>query len=289
MVKLLGPLWVCIVSICLPLRAKGYDLSKEAPYVQIERLTVRIEAKDITGNYVSQGSGFFVGDEKGNLFIVTARHVVFGLGDMRARVPAQVTATGKTEMIYLKLPSTLWTFGDDNDKTLRPVDVAVMKLGGIKDHQIVDFSYCPTKCDVGAYNEVGDDPHPLDQVTVLGFPYDLWFTLKEQRPMVRMGVVSFASDEPFIKVDQDPRYMRAGVFIIDCHIFKGNSGGPVLVTNPLQAVRLGGLISATNTDLDYGIVTPVSAIRRMLDKAADAPINMNAWFGSDPEAGQPAK
>jgi hypothetical protein len=135
---------------------------------------------------------------------------------------------------------------------------------------------------LGAYNQIGEDAHPLDQIEVLGFPGSLGFTLKEQRPLVRLGIVSFASDEPFIQLDNDPRYMRKGSFIIDCHIFPGNSGGPVLVTNPGQNVRLGGLITGSNTEADFGFSTPTSAIREILDKAADAPMNGDSWFAEDP-------
>jgi hypothetical protein len=264
--------------------ASSLDGSKEQVFIQIERLTVRLEMKNNNGQYESRGTGFFVLDEKNQLYIVTARHVVLGAGNLRARVPSLVIANGKTENVVLKLPSDQWILGDDNDKDLQPVDVAVMRLGGLKDRQIVSFLYCPTKCADGSYNQLADDPHPMDHVTVLGFPYDLGFQFKEQRPMVREGIVSFTSDEsPFIKVAPDPRYMRKGAFIIDCHVFGGNSGGPVLVSNPLAPITLGGLITGTNAALFFGFVTPTSHIRSVLDKAVNAAPNMSAWFLGDPD------
>jgi S1-C subfamily serine protease len=275
--------------LLFPFSMRGADPSKEQPFVQIERMTVRLEMKNPAGNWVSQGTGFFVNDEKDNIYIVTARHVVTGSGKMHARVPSINTVSGKTEMVYLEMPPDLWTLGDDDDKSLLPVDVAVMRLGSIEDRKLVSFSYCPTKCSPGVYNQVADDPHPLDQIMVLGFPYDLGFTLKEQRPMVRLGVVSFGADEPFIKIGTDPRFLRKGAFIIDCHIFPGNSGGPVILMNPLQPSRLGGLITGSIPQLEFGFVTPASEIRQVLDKAASASPNMNAWFTVDPDAVQPAK
>jgi S1-C subfamily serine protease len=256
--------------------------SKEPTYVQIERNTVRLEMK-VGGKYIPQGTGFFVKDDKESLFIVTARHVVVGAGVLRARVPSLVTATNKTEMIFLELPPKLWTLGDDNDPATAPNDVAVMKLSGIKERTIVALEYCPTKCTDGGYNQLADDPHPMDQILILGFPVDLGFALKEQRPLVRSGVVSFAADEPFITVDRASKPLRKNTFIIDSHIFPGNSGGPVLVTIPFQPVRLGGLITGVSTQLTIGLVTPTSAIRQVLDVAEDAPMNTQAWFLVDPD------
>jgi S1-C subfamily serine protease len=263
------------------------ELSKEPMWVQIERMTVRLEMKNPVGIWISQGTGFFVQDAKEQLFIVTARHVVVGAGKLRARVPSLNTVTGKTEMVFLELPQELWTLGRDDDKDLRPIDVAVMKLGNIKDRRIVALSYCPTNCPQGISNQIADDPHSMDQIIILGFPLDLGFTLKEQRPMVRTGIVSLSPDEPFFKADQDPRYLRKNVFTIDCHLFPGNSGGPVLVTIPFQPVRLGGLVTAGNPQLEYGIVTPPSQIKEVLDDAAGAKVNMDAWFAGDPDAPDP--
>jgi len=187
-------------------------------------------------------------------------------------------------MLILDMPEQLWTLGDDDDPSTAPNDVVVMKLGGIKDRNIVFFSYCPTKCPTGVRNQLADDPHPMDQVLILGFPVNVGFQLKEQRPLVRSGVISFAADEPFITLDNSPKPARKNTFLIDSHIFPGNSGGPVIVTAPFQPVRLGGLITGTNAQLTFGVVTPTSAIRQVLDAAKDAPINMLAWFANETDA-----
>lgn len=264
--------------------AFGFEPSKEQTYVQIGRLTIRLEMKNASGSYISQGTGFFVEDEKNQLFIVTARHVVVGSGTLRARVPSLVKATEKTEMVVLTLPETAWILGEDDDATLLPRDVAVMKLGVMVDRSVVSFKYCPTTCPSAVNNQLGDDPHPLDHIMIMGFPYDMGFTLKEQRPMVREGVVSLAADEPFIHLDNSPRFMRKGL-IIDCHVFGGNSGGPVMVWNPFQPIRLAGLVTGASMGLSFGFVTPTSDIRHVLDKAVDAPMNMSVWSLPDPDEG----
>ncbi len=256
----------------------GYQASKEPPFVQIERLTVRLEVRNPAGEFISQGTGFFVTNEKRELFIVTARHVVVGSGYLRARVPSLVNSTGKTEMLELRMPEAYWVLGEDGDPTHWPVDVAVMKLSGIQDRQIVSFQYCQSQCPAGGYNQLGDDPHPLDQIVVLGFPLDVGFTLKEQRPIVRSGLVSLSADEEFLKITGDPRYLRKGVYMADVHLFGGNSGGPVLTSIWGQPSRLGGLITASNATLSLGFVTPTSQIRETLDRAASSPANMSAWF-----------
>jgi hypothetical protein len=46
-------------------------------------------------------------------------------------------------------------------------------------------------------------------------------------------------------------------------------------------LRLGGLVSATNRNLDYGIITPVSQIVQTLERAKDANAQFDAWFSLD--------
>jgi len=111
---------------------------------------------------------------------------------------------------------------------------------------------------------------PPDQIIIFGFPVDLGFTLKEQRPMTRVDVVSMTSDDQFISIDQPDgshKLLPKGAYLVDARMFPGNSGGPVVVTNPFNPLRLGGLVSATNRTLDYGIVTPVSQIVETLERA----------------------
>ncbi len=212
--------------------------SKENFYTQAERMVIHLERAGPSGGYVPVGTGFFVRNEKNDLFVVTARHVA-GIGaDLRARVPTSLVLDGKTDVVELRLPSAAWVYHQNNggDKTLA-VDVAVMKIPGVKDRGITALRYCPTDCPKDEYNQLADDPLPPDQIIIFGFPEDLGFTLKEQRPMARLGVVSLTADEEFILIDQPngtQKLLPKGAYLIDARMFPGNSGGPVVVYNPLS-------------------------------------------------------
>jgi hypothetical protein len=260
------------------------DLSKENFYNQAKRMVIRLERRLPNGIYAPVGTAFFVSDEQNSLFVVTARHVASLGVDLRARVPTLLIAGGKTtDVIELRLPSSLWIYHENSgDNKTFPVDVAVMKLGNIKDRAIVSFRYCPKSCPKDEYNQLADDPMPPDQVVIFGFPQDLGFTLKEQRPMTRAGVVALTEDEEafvsILQADGTQKLLPKGVYLIDARMYPGNSGGPIIVSNPLSQIRLGGLVSASNANLDYGIATPVSQIVQTLERARNAPPNMEAWF-----------
>jgi len=249
--------------------------SKENFYTQAERLVIHLERALPTGGYGPVGTGFFVRNEQNENFVVTARHVASLGVDLRARVPALLKTTGKTDVIELRLPSSNWVYHENaGDAQTMPVDVAVMKIAlPMNDREVVALRFCPNNCPKDEYNQLGADPLPPDQIIVFGFPENLGFTLKEQRPMTRIGVVSLTSDEPFISIDQPDgtkKLLTKGAYLVDARMFPGNSGGPVIVSNPFNPIRLGGLVSAVNRTLDYGVVTPVSQIAETLVRAKDA-------------------
>jgi len=106
--------------------------------------------------------------------------------------------------------------------------------------------------------------------------------------MARIGVVALTdSEEDFISIDQPngtQKMLPKGAYLVDARMFGGNSGGPVIVNNPLSALKLGGLITATNRGLDYGIATPVSQIVETLERAKETKPNLSAWFSLEETA-----
>jgi hypothetical protein len=268
-----------IAATCTP----GYaEQSKENFYTQTERLVVHLERQVAPNTFVPAGTGFFVAAQDGSVFIVTARHVA-EIGDLRARVPALLSTSRSTDIVELRMPHDRWTFHPNSgDADVLPVDVAVMKVGGMKDREVVTFAYCPTKCPDGQYNQVASDPSPPDLVDIFGFPENLGFRLTEQRPMMRHGAVALVADHLFVSVSLAPnqaeKFVSKGAYLVDARMFPGNSGGPVIVANPLTPMRLGGLVTGTNTDLDYGIVTPVSQIAETIDAAKNTLPNVDAWW-----------
>ncbi len=156
-----------------------------------------------------------------------------------------------------------------------------MKLGGIPDRGIVSFRYCTTACPPGEYNQVAQDPAPPDEVLIFGFPADVGFTLKEPRPMARFGVVALTTvDETAFTVTDEgqERVLPNGVYAVDAKMIGGNSGGPVVVMNPFQQLRLGGLVTAENQVLDFGLMTPVTQIAATLEQAKDTVAPLDTWF-----------
>lgn len=279
-----------LVLYLLPIQTAFSQPSKEPFYTQMERTVIRLELAQ-NGGYVPAGTGFFVRYNKDRLFVVTARHVA-SLGNLRARVSTRLESTSTTDVIELRLPLSRWVYhakaGDDKTN---PVDVAVMRIPFPETGRgIVFFSYCPSGCSQDEPNQLAADPQPPDLVTIYGFPLDLGFTLKEQRPMTRLGVVSLTAEEQFVLVNDpsgNPKFLPKGAFLVDARMFPGNSGGPVIVSNPFSPLKLGGLVSSTNRTLDYGAVTPVSQIIETLERAKESEwqsvkdhswVAFEAWF-----------
>src|ERR1700728_130968 len=163
-----------VVVALISARILCAETSKEAFYIQASRMVVRIDQDLGNGTVKLLGTGFFVQDEKGQLYIVSARHVVDCHCDLRARVPALVKATRKTEVIEVHLPSARWVFSaSEGDQHTMNVDVAVMRLPDTKDRAIVTFRYCKQDCPKDEYNQLAADPVPPDQIVILGFPLDI--------------------------------------------------------------------------------------------------------------------
>jgi hypothetical protein len=255
--------------------------SKEPLYTQAGRLVIRLEQALPAGGFKPVGTAFFVQDSQKRIYIVTARHVVSGRADLRARVPSFLTASGKTDVIELRLPGSRWIFHEDEgDEKTMAIDVAVMKLPGIKDRGIVTLLYCAKDCPKDEYNQLAADPEPPDQVVIFGFPEDLGFTLKEPRPMGRMGAVALTADEPYISTllpDKTRKFFAKGAFLIDARMFGGNSGSPIIVYGTFKQLTLAGLVTASNRDFDFGIGTPVSQIAQTIDRAQNSDGQFPAW------------
>ena len=115
-----------------------------------------------------------------------------------------------------------------------------------------------------------EDPDPPRAILVFGFPADVGFQLKEQKPLVRLGVVSMKTGREFLKLDSG-KFAEERCCLIDARIFGGNSGSPVMnqITITDSQPRLLGLVKAANARLDFAVMEPVSRIRETLDLAKD--------------------
>lgn len=250
------------------------QVKEESLYQQLSRAIIRLE----NDQRVPVGTAFFTiydGDPT-NYYLITARHVATAEETLRARVPSQHLDTGKTEIIELRIPGNQWIFHPDSDRKiekkgmierLMPVDVAVAKIPPIRKRSVRGIRYCPGKCssDKEENQFLARDPDPPMRILVWGFPNDLGFTLEEQRPFGRLGMVSMRAEEPFIRTDGDLRDER--VILLDAPLFPGNSGSPVFSYPVARQFKLAGMVSASNATANLAIAEPVSRISEAMRRA----------------------
>ncbi len=270
---------VLLASLLVPYSA----LAKETEdfYSQLNRAVIRLEhieaiQKEGSPNVITQnkpdGTAFFVQSE-GNLFVVSARHVVEQLYDLHARVECLNTRSGMKEVLFLKLPRTRWIFHTTKgDKETHYVDVAAMRIRWIKERTIKCFAYELPDSENKDKNQLPtEDPSPPRKILVFGFPLDIGFQLLEQRPFGRAGIIAMRTGKKFLKmkIGEANKFAEERCFVIDAEAFPGNSGSPVLNQTSLtdSKLQLLGLLTASNQTMDFGVVEPVSRIREVLDQA----------------------
>lgn len=277
-----------IIEISFICSAKAQTEKKEDFYSQLCRGIIRLEhneeIKEKSSNKITNitrpdGTAFFVrsGDD---LFVVTARHVVEKEYDLHARVQCKNRITGDNEVILLKLKRDKWVFHpEDESIDTNYVDVAVMKISWITDRGIKMFRYELPNTEEANKNQLPfEDPLPPDSILIFGFPLDIGFKLSEQKPLGRLGIVSMVTGNKFLKINN--KFAEEKVMIIDAKMFSGNSGSPVINQPSLLQleIKLLGLVIATNENLDFGIIEPVSRIRETIEIAKKEPKNMDCWF-----------
>ena len=281
-----------VLMACLCTNAPCKDT--EPFYEQLTRGVVRLEVPEPMPNghlgpakLKPQGTGFFVlsGNE---LFIVSARHVVAIRNDLWARVQLQNWETGTIEPFMLGLHHRDWALHPDNgDATRDYVDVGAMKLRVPIRHLPKSFRYDPEDPNTEHDNQLPSvDSEPPEPILVFGFPGSLGFTLREQRPIARLGIVSMSANRQFLKKERNGKFCDERCLLIDARMFPGNSGGPVM--NQLRLgnskPRLLGLVIATNRNLDFGVMEPVSRIRETLDFAKLRPAS-GRWIPTREQGG----
>lgn len=279
--------FMVIATLCIPLspiQSFGQeDAEKVGIYDVMLSATCRLEYVEktflegsnekgqplIETRIVPWGTGFFVavGNET---YILTARHVAEVDQDLRSRITTINRETGEAVSLLLKLPRKNWVFHDaEGDKNTRYVDVAAMKIP----QKWQDYLRV-----MGSSWFYDDDIKAPSEILVFGFPEDVGFELKSQRPISRVGVISMCSDELFIS-DREGKYWPPKACIIDTKMLGGNSGSPVLNKPISGTYKLLGLVSGGNLRMDYGIMEPISRIKEVLEKTKKQPLPKdNLWF-----------
>lgn len=254
------------------------EKNEENLYEQLSRAIIRLEhieqvkkegSSVIETRNISDGTAFFVASGK-DLYVVSSRHVVDKNHDLHARVRCKNETTKETEVILLRIPRDRWIFhnitGDNNTSF---VDVAAQKIAWIKDRSVKCFRFEPKGSKNFKENQLPyEDPTPPRPVLSFGFPMDIGFKLLEQRPFGRSGIIAMVTGKEFLKLENG-KFAEERDIILDIDMFPGNSGSPVInkidLTDPTPKIL--GLIVATNLEMNYAIMEPVSRIIETLNLA----------------------
>jgi hypothetical protein len=249
-------------------------------YESLSKSVVRLEyiqtelhgAKQIPdSNRVPDGTGFIV-EHNAICYMVAARHVAEAPHPLIARVTFRGPETNEYQILQLYIPHEAWIYHPiDKSDSIRYVDVAVAQM--------------PKAISGKVYSRLQEsllkssDPVPPTSILVFGFPFELGFKLKFQKPLARSGIIALGTNEPFIVVDG--QYAESKCILIDAPIYPGNSGSPFFSNREIYGkLTLLGLIIATNNKLNYAVGEPVSRIMECLDYAEKnpKPENMKAYW-----------
>jgi hypothetical protein len=220
------------------------------------------------GNYY--GTGVFLTDSN-KVFLVTASHVIFATNTLELKGSNAVLSafgqgTSNKNVLNLKLRQLL---DDGRMKRHARHDVAVIHIGNIRKLldgrnwiDWVDSVSRPPDNPVFVTWTVKDvcklfkDIPDGNDTYILGYPVELLNThihpeVDFASPLIRRGIIS-------------QRNHKTGTLIIDSGVYGGNSGGPVLIVEPISltqtAYKIGGLITQfvpvfTRIDPEGGITT----------------------------------
>jgi V8-like Glu-specific endopeptidase len=232
------------------------------------------------------GTGVFVNSDKG-LFLVTAGHVLYRNDDK-----------GKDYLIGRNLTLTAYTAGNELTKILVDLqeltkgnnfkydsanDVAVIRLlqwkGSVEAEKGTKIEAIPEKDRFGSIPLDFKNGRPTsgiryfkdvavsNNVYILGYPTSLSYKdvmFERDRPLVRKGIVA-------------GKYPNQKRIILDCPVYHGNSGGPVLIEDGDKIVPIGivtqliplveewknsiyGINNLSITNSGYSVVIPMDFI-----------------------------
>jgi hypothetical protein len=191
---------------------------------------VSLETRGEEADFRPLGSGFLVGarlpgyetadidEARHDIYLVTSAHVIEGEEVLYAKLNVTGSSSDITGQRFELTQfdedgSSMWATRDDFDIAVTLLAPEVLKETGARFNWIPEHKWLYTS-DMEAAN-VG----PGDEVFVCGFPLGLSGS-ERKYVIVRSGCVA-RLDEEIIG--------ETGSFLIDCSIFPGNSGGPVLL------------------------------------------------------------
>jgi S1-C subfamily serine protease len=242
--------------------------------VSIERARPTEDLGDEPTEFESIGTAFLVGIDEGvrgpngeirwHTFLVTANHVIQGESRLYAKFNAQGAATRVPLRAWDARDS--WTRDEDADLAIFPIH-----FERLKERLGADVAYFEESSFI--YEEDFDalQVGAGDELFVYGFPLGLAGVLRKGA-IVRSGIIARLDDDVL---------RETGAFMIDCHVYPGMSGGPVLLRPSIA--RLDSRLSVigvavawipwaiTRENSGLARVVPMRAVRRLLEtRPADA-------------------
>lgn len=237
----------------------------------------------------SSGSGFYLSD-KGNFYFVTARHVIFNneltLKSKTITLSSCCSPDISKKIVYKINLEEL--FKSNLIRFHKIHDVAIIYLGKSSGNTLIFGDYieriggegCSTVSSNTSWIKKFNDIPIGNEVFIFGFPNSLGLVKDQQidytTPLLRKGIVA-------------GKNAHNNTIVIDCPVYQGNSGGPVLVldkTNistisilPIGIVtqfvpfveewvnnRYENVINTTISNSGYSIVEPIDIVLELLFK-----------------------
>lgn len=195
----------------------------------------------------SSGSGFYLSD-KGNFYFVTARHVIFN-NELTLKSKTITLSSCCSPDISKKIVFKInleELYKSNLIKFHEIHDVTIIYLGKISNNTVTYGNYikrissetCSTTSSDTLWIKKFHDIPIGNEIYIFGFPNSLGLVKNQQldyaAPLLRKGIVA-------------GKNVHNNTIIIDCPVYQGNSGGPVLVIEKMN--------TSTTTFLPIGIVT----------------------------------
>ena len=198
-----------------------------SPQEQLSNITIQVKTVDPQGS--GSGTGFLMmfcrGEDSGIPAVVTNKHVIAGCSEFQL-VLKGTQPTGNTPD-YTSSFTMRFTDGQAGwiPHPDPAIDLAVLPIGDAI-QRVIRTGFTPFIVYLGV-TDIGDDDFartitPIEDVLMIGYPEGIEDHVNNM-PLVRRGITA-----TWPALD----FQGRREFAIDCAIFQGSSGSPVLLFNP---------------------------------------------------------
>jgi hypothetical protein len=193
---------------------------------QLMYSTLRIEAFDAIGSLMSTGTGFIMDFEevdketKSRPFVITNKHVIAGASSFRITFCSSENGAPVDTSHYPVLFDTAkfqWCLHPEEDVDLCALSLsAIVNLARQAGHELfyrtIPIELIPTIEDIETLDAI-------ERIYIIGYPNGLWDQVNN-KPIQRTGITA-------TQISKD--YEGKKEFLIDCSVYPGSSGSPVIL------------------------------------------------------------